>query len=182
MKGPLETLWYWPSRLGRKEQWKLWPSEYNCLALSLPNTLRAYKHHRQRGKGLISNNIKFSELCDLWENMVIWENHFLKLKSRLGGWGRLPRLSLPLKMIADQSFLLERKGHGLPKYAATSLSRRPDAQLGIDTYLHTFHKWMDVKSKKTGAFLVPKVRERCLPRTFYPNCCFSYGLDLYGVP
>ena len=64
IKGTLETVWCWPLRLGRNEEWKLQPSECNCLALSLPNTPRAYKH-QWREKGLISKDIKFSELCDL---------------------------------------------------------------------------------------------------------------------
>lgn len=103
MKGPLETVWCWLLRLGRKEEWKLQPSECNCLALSLPSTLRAYKH-QWKGKGLISKDIKFSELCDLWENKAIWENYFLKLKSRLGEWGHQPKLSLPLKNVCTAAF------------------------------------------------------------------------------
>lgn len=107
IKGTLETVWCWPLRLGRNEEWKLQPSECNCLALSLPNTPRAYKH-QWREKGLISKDIKFSELCDLWKNKAIWENYFLKLKSRLGEWGHQPRLSLSLfKMFAHQPFPLD---------------------------------------------------------------------------
>lgn len=78
----LWKLWHGPLRGGSKGEWKLQPSECNCLALSLPNTLRAYKHQR-REKDLISKDIKFSELCDLWENKVSWENDFPKLKRSL---------------------------------------------------------------------------------------------------
>jgi hypothetical protein len=64
MNGPVETVWCGPLRLGRKEDWKLQSSDCNCLALSLPNTLRAYKHQCGE-KDLISKDIKFSELYDL---------------------------------------------------------------------------------------------------------------------
>lgn len=78
----LWKLWHGPLRVGSKGEWKLQPSECNCLALSLPNTLRDYKH-QWREKDLISKDIKFSELCDLWENKASWENDFLKLERSL---------------------------------------------------------------------------------------------------
>lgn len=78
----LWKLWHGPLWVGSKGEWKLQPSECNCLALSLPNTLRAHKHQR-REKDLISKDIKFSELCDLWENKASWENDFPKLKRSL---------------------------------------------------------------------------------------------------
>lgn len=142
MKGSLETVWCWPLRLGRKEEWKLQPSECNCLALSLPNTLRAYKH-QWRGKGLISKDIKFSELCDLWENKAIWENYFLKLKSRLGEGGHEPRLSLLLKKFAHKLFLLDLEAGEKKRVAWLTLSPQLDTQARNDEILpEILNEWM----------------------------------------
>lgn len=137
IKGTLETVWYWPLRLGRKEEWKLQPSECNCLALSLPNTPRAYKH-QWREKGLISKDIRFSELCDLWkewpsEKTISWNSN-----PGLGNEAT-NELSLSLfKMFAHQPFPLdldtgEKKSYWPILTVSLALSTGIVTQLGMNT-------------------------------------------------
>lgn len=54
----------WVIKTWKEKGVKLWPSECNCLALSLPDTMRAYKQ-QQREKAVISKDIKFLGLCEL---------------------------------------------------------------------------------------------------------------------